>query len=166
MPSRALPCAGTAAREWPAKTIPPPCQESRPITVRSSVVLPAPLRPMSPAICPRPTESDAPRRILVDLIDTSRRSMDSTVASRAARSLLADDKFSHFGIAQHRVGLAVGDDPAFVESEHPARVPPNHLDIVLDEEHRHPRSTDRLQHDVHQPEFLLCAHPAGRLVEQ
>src|SRR5215831_7812806 len=122
MPRRALPCAGSADRDWPAKRIPPLCQESRPITVRSSVVLPAPLRPMRPAICPRPTTSDAPRRILVELIDTPRRSMDSTVASRAGCFLFTDDKFSHFGIAQHRLRLAVGDDPALVESEHPARV--------------------------------------------
>ncbi len=44
-------------------------QGKSPITDLKSVVFPAPLRPMRPAICPEPTRSETPRRILTNDFD-------------------------------------------------------------------------------------------------
>src|SRR5437867_6808116 len=57
-PSSTIRCGGVAARSMPSMTIDPEVGRMRPDTTRISVVLPAPLGPMTPTASPRRTSSD------------------------------------------------------------------------------------------------------------
>src|SRR5687767_7604933 len=80
-----------------------------PMIVFMSVVLPAPLRPMSPVIEAGAISSDTSRRICVPAIETLTRSILSTGARNVAL---------HFRIAERHLRRRVGDDAAVVEGEH------------------------------------------------
>src|SRR5262245_61214646 len=102
------------------------------MTVRSRVVLPAPLRPIRPANSPARTSRLTPRRIVTGPIETCTPSSDSI------GDLLADHVAAHIGSTQHRVGWAIGDDAAVVEGHHAPGEARHDVHVVLDEDHRHP----------------------------
>src|SRR6266704_1978486 len=113
----------------------------KPMIVRSRVVLPAPLRPMSPANSPASTLRSTSRRMATGPMDTD------TPASRSMRRLLANDA-------------------AVVEGHHAAGKARDDIHVVLDENHPHagiPRGT---HYHVHDSELLVCRDAAGRLVQQ
>ena len=90
------------------------------MTVRMSVVLPAPLRPIRPTISPRrDRQREAAQRLHRLDGDVQRSSISSS--ARPAHAADPGDVAAHVGIAQHLDGRAVGDDPAAVEGDHPAR---------------------------------------------
>jgi hypothetical protein len=80
--------------------------------------------------------------------------------------LFADHVAAHVRMLQHRLRLAIGDDPPLVEREHAMRVPADDVHIVLDEEHGDALRGERGHHHVHQPELLIGGYAAGRFVEQ
>src|SRR6185295_9529526 len=128
MPSCTRACVGCASRSRPANcTLPFPAL-SRPMTVFISVVLPAPLRPMSPIIARSGTDSVTPRRICTALIATSRLRTSSMRGPGAAHDMPA-----HFGIGEGDLRRGVGNDAAVVEREHALREAAHHFHVVLDE---------------------------------
>src|SRR3569832_1171055 len=117
-PSTALPLAGKA-----------------PISARSRVVLPAPLRPMSPHISPSFTTSDAPRTIGTGPMETDRSAMLSM--RRSARAHMhAGDQFLHFGIAKRGIRRTVGDHRAVIERQHAVGEVRDDVHNEHDEQHR------------------------------
>ena len=107
---------------------------------RISVVLPAPLRPISPVNLPGGSshvdvaqDADRADRDVQAFNPQHRRSPCAV----AWMQLLADHVAAHFGVLQHLLRLAVGDDAALVEREDAMRVAADDVHVVLDEQHRH-----------------------------
>src|SRR5689334_16884835 len=96
------------------------------MTLFMSVVLPAPLRPMRPVMEPAGSSSDTPRRICTDWIETSR---PSTL------SMDAHHIFLYFRVGEGFPGRGVGDDAAVVEGENALGEAPDHVHVVLHEQH-------------------------------
>src|SRR5947208_783044 len=103
----------------------------RPMMLFMSVVLPAPLRPMSPVIEPGGTASETSRRICTESIETLSPSTLSIAASQPAHHVAL-----HFRVGERGLRRPVGDDPAVVEREHPPGEAGHDLHVVLDEKHR------------------------------
>src|SRR6185437_11585130 len=145
-----------------------PVDGRRPISARRSVVLPAPLRPISPHISPSLTASVAPRRIGIAPIDALRLETLSTGGSPAGDAFEPDaaNQFLHFRIVERLLGRAVGDDGAVVERKHAVGKTADDFHIVLDEQYRDLPTLECRHHDLHQIEFFLDRDAAGRLVEQ
>src|SRR3569832_2891705 len=100
---------------------------------RSSVVFPAPLRPIRPHISPSFTASEAPRRIGMGPIDTSRSATLSMGASRSLE-LHAGDQLLPARLLQRLRGRPVGDDGTVVEGEHALGAAAADQHVVLDEQ--------------------------------
>src|SRR3989442_274551 len=158
MPSATRRCVGMAASAAPSNCIAPSRCASRPMMVRISVVLPAPLRPIRPANSPAPTSMLTLRRIAMGPIDTE------MLSSRSMR-LLADHITPYLLGCQYFHGRPVGDDPALVERDHPAGIARHDLHVVLDEQHRDALPAHRVHHEVHDLELFVGGDAAGRLVE-
>src|SRR5436309_10140982 len=132
----------------------------KPMIVRSRVVLPAPLRPMSPANSPASTSRSTSRRMATGPMDTD------TPSSRSMRRLLANDIAAHVLHAEHSLRRTIANDAAVVEGHHAAGKARDDIHVVLDENHPHagiPRGT---HYHVHDSELLVCRDAAGRLVQQ
>src|SRR5690606_4053290 len=141
---------------------------SKPITVRISVVLPAPLRPARPTIWPWRTCRFTWRRMLVGPIRTSRFLTSSSIIGLLfiASHRLADDVFTDLLMGQHFVWRAVGQNGAVVESQHTIAVATHDFHIVLHKQNRHARITDHFHDTVHHFKFLVTGHATGGLVQQ
>src|SRR6185312_9221359 len=128
--------AGSASRSTLSSPTAPVDGRS-PINARRSVVLPAPLRPISPHISPSLTTSVAPRRIGMAPIDALRLETLSTGCSPGSNTLEpgAADQFLHLRIVQRLAGRSVGDDGAVVERKHPVGKTADDFHIVLLEQH-------------------------------
>src|ERR1700741_1418390 len=128
MPSAARRCGGCAPRARSSKTIRPARTGRWPITLRISVVLPAPLRPTRPTTAPSGTSRLRPRSASTFWIETW---SDSTfsIASLLLDEQLAGDVAAHVVARERRPGCAVGDDPPGVEGDHPARLAPLDLPV-------------------------------------
>src|SRR5262245_17944485 len=124
-----------------------------PMRARSSVVLPAPLRPMSPHMSPSSTESETLRRIGTGPIATLR--SDTLSMALPAAYLGAADEGLHALVGQRRGGRAVGDHGAVVEGEHPVGEPCHDLHVVLHEQDRDTAGAQRRHDHVHDAELLL-----------
>src|SRR6266536_190138 len=110
----------------------------KPMIVRSRVVLPAPLRPMSPANSPVSTSRSTLRRMATGPIDTD------TPSSRSMRRLLASDIAAHVLHAEYILRRTIANDAAVVEGHHAAGKARDDIHVVLDENHPHagiPRGT-------------------------
>src|SRR5512145_2611802 len=129
-----------------SKAMPPLAALRMPMMVFMSVVLPAPLRPMSPVIEPGVSSIETSRRICVPAMDTLTRSTLSTGACDVAL---------HLRIAERGLRRRVGDDAAVVEGEHALREAAHDLHVVLDEEHGCTLGAHRLEHHLHDAELLL-----------
>src|SRR6266581_3026003 len=135
------------------------------ITLFMSVVLPAPLRPMRPAMLPVGSSRETPRRICTDWMATLR---FSTLNTLRLDSLKLSPYYitTNLGIVQRGLGRRVGDDAAFVEGEHALREAAHHLHVVLDEEHSGALGSCGEDHPFHDAELLLGGDAARRLVQQ
>src|SRR6202521_2552981 len=122
----------------------------KPMIVRSKVVLPAPLRPISPANSPASTCRPTSRRMPTGPIDTD------TQSSRSMRCLLANDIAAHFLHAEHNLRRTIANDGAVVESHHAASKACNDIHIVLDKNHFHAGIARRIHHHAHDSELLVC----------
>src|SRR5262245_11512676 len=110
---------------------------------RSSVVLPAPLRPISPANCPASSVRLTARRIATGPIATSR-SCNSSMGTA-----FSGDVPPHLGIVEHPCRSAVGDHTPVVEREDAPCVMLDDLHVVLDEHHRYPIGSRGLDDRIH-----------------
>src|SRR3974390_3707443 len=134
MPCPARWCAGSASRStWPSSIL--PVAGIAPISARSNVVLPAPLRPIRPHTSPSLTLSDASRMIGTGPIETSRFATLS-MAGLLDRSFEANaaNQFLHLLIRQGLGRCAVGDHGAVVKREYAIGETCNNLHVMLDEE--------------------------------
>src|SRR5919206_2859464 len=127
MPKRTRACVGAASRSLPSNCTAPLAALRRPMSVFMSVVLPAPLRPMSPIIAPSGTASDTSRNICTALIATLRFFNSSMRGSPQA----ADDVPPHVRIGERDLRCGVGDDATVVEREHALREAAHHFHVVL-----------------------------------
>src|SRR5215212_3957546 len=104
-----------------------------PIKARSSVVLPAPLRPIKPHISPSSRSSAALRTIGMGPIDTLSSltlSIGSPMRGRGCQLGSADERLDA-GIAQRVGWISVGDHGAVVEGEHAVGEARDDLHVVL-----------------------------------
>src|SRR5262249_3940862 len=132
-----MPCAtrrwaGSASRST-SPSVAVPLAGSAPIRARSSVVLPAPLRPIRPHISPSSNSSAASRTIGTGPIATLR---FVTLSMRRRLRVLgpgAADEGLHAGIGERHGGRTVGDHGAVVEGEHALGEARDDLHVVLDE---------------------------------
>src|SRR5579875_1428300 len=133
MPKLARRCAGRPMRStWPSNAR--PLAGSAPMMARSSVVLPAPLRPIRPHICPSVTNRDALRMIGTMPIDTLRFATSSMGGSRGLH-LHAGDELLHLRVAERLFRRSVGDHRAFIEGKHAVGEAADDLHVVLDKQH-------------------------------
>src|SRR5882762_2516343 len=156
MPSAARSWVGVLDKSESKNWIRPPEALRRPITLFMSVVLPAPLRPMRPAIVPGGTSSETPRRICTDWIATFRFSTFSTLFPAFIHTVKfsANNKTANFGVVQCHLGRRIGDDAAVIKGEHARGEAGHHLHVVLDEEHGGALRSGRPHHRVHDAELL------------
>src|SRR6267142_1659103 len=159
MPMWARRCGAMRRRSTPSSIIVPARVGSAPMIARISVVLPAPLRPMTPHSDPAGTSSDTARRTGVAPMLTSTRLISSTPdPTRHVRP--------NARIRQDVAGCAISENAPFVEGEDARAVAFDDVDVVLDEHHRGLPLFERGHDDVHDGELLLAADAAGRLVEK
>src|SRR3982074_3284307 len=109
------------------------------MTLLISVVLPAPLRPMRPAMLPAGSSSETSRRICTAWMDTLRL---STLSTRHPAHHVA----LHLWIRQRDLRRRVGDDATVVERQHPLRKAAHDFHVVLDEKDRGALGPRRLEH--------------------
>src|SRR4051794_8680376 len=120
MPRRARPWVGSGRSSRSSRrTLPAPAL-SNPMTAFMSVVLPAPLRPMSPVIDPVGTSSETPRSTCTEASETFRSRMLSNAPHHVAL---------HFRIGERDLRYGVGDDAAVVEGEDALREAADHLHV-------------------------------------
>src|SRR5690606_6692541 len=156
MPSAALRWAGKAWMGWPRKRMLPAWMGNSPMMLRMRVVLPAPLRPITPAMLPSSRRRSTPRRICTVWMETSRPSIVSMACS-LRRGPSAGDIELHVGIGQHLGRCAVGDHPAVVEGQDPGCITADDVHVVLHEQHRGAAAAHRPHDPVHDGELLLAA---------
>src|SRR5467141_1180202 len=154
MPSRVRAWVGMARRSWSSKCTVPLLLLSRPMRLFISVVLPAPLRPMRPAMVPAGSSSETSRRIRTAWIDTLRFSSLSTGQP-------TNDIALHLRIRERDLRRRVGDDATVVEREHPLREAAHDFHVVLDEKDRGALGTHCREHHFHDAELLLGRDAAG-----
>src|SRR5512141_969576 len=121
MPSRVRAWVFAAIRSAPSNAIEPLVALSSPMMLFISVVLPAPLRPISPAILPVGSSSDTLRRICTDWMATLRL---ATLSICRALLLVHPVQFAanhvalDLGVAERDFRRGIGDDAAVIEGQH------------------------------------------------
>src|SRR3990172_969225 len=107
---------------------------SSPMMLFISVVLPAPLRPISPAMVPVGSCSDTLRRICTDWIATLSLSTLSTCRTLLfvhPVQLAADHIALDLGVGERDFRRRVGDDASIIKSEHALREAAHHLHVMF-----------------------------------
>src|SRR6185436_15188858 len=121
-PRRTMACVARPAISAPSSWIEPCQARTRPITVLSSVLLPAPLAPISATISPRFTSSDTSR---------STGEAPYPLETRSSRSMLFHSEVGvdHRALAPHGIGRTLGEllavmhhDDVLGEAHHEAHV--------------------------------------------
>src|SRR5258708_9584555 len=107
-------CAGKAMRSM-SPNVAVPVAGMAPISARSSVVLPAPLRPIRPHISPVAMARLAPRMIGIGPIETSR---PDTLSMTTLPPGAADEGLDP-GIGERHRRPTGGDHGAVLEGQHP-----------------------------------------------
>src|SRR5678816_1877565 len=168
MPSRVRACGAMRVSTSPSNSMVPPRAGRRPMMPRMSVVFPAPLRPIRPAIMPLGRSNATARRMLTDPIDTSSPLILSIgVACFLCQPDLgpADHVAANLLVGEHRGGHTIGENTALVERHHALRVTAHDVHVVLDEQHGHTIGSHGVHDAVHDVELLVAADPAGWLVQ-
>ena len=159
MPRRTMASESAPWIGRPPKLIVPALGTSRPDTVRSTVVLPAPFAPMratsSPSFTSRQTESST--RVLPR--------WSVTLLSDSIGLLYAEVRLDDPPVGAHLGGPALGDRLAVVEDHDAVGDVHHHVHVVLDE-HDGEAPGAQLGDEPHDVLALLAVHPGGRLVEQ
>src|ERR1700754_2873848 len=101
---------------------------------RNKVVLPAPLRPMSPHISSSSRAKEALRMMGIGPIETLRLDTLSMGGSPSGDLGPADQRL-HAGIRQCRRRCAIGDHGAIVKCQHTIGETLHDLHVVLEEQH-------------------------------
>src|SRR5215471_7665627 len=159
MPRTARRWVGMAGKGAPSNSR-RPVPGVKPMIVRSNVVLPAPLRPMSPANSSASTSRSTSRRMATGPMDTD------TPSSLSMRRLLTDHIAAHILHAQHGLRRTIADDAALIECHHTAGKARDDVHVVLDENHPYAGIPCRTHDHVHDSELLVRRDAAGRLVQQ
>src|SRR3972149_1617617 len=139
MPSRVRAWVFAATRSLLSNLIDPLVALSRPMMLFISVVLPAPLRPISPAMVPVGSCSDTSRKICTDWIETLRFATLSICRAFLLVhpvQLASDHVALDLGVGERDFRRRVGDDASIIKSEHALREAAHHLHVMFDEQHR------------------------------
>src|SRR5262249_16079713 len=138
MPSRTMRFVGSPSSRWPLKLTVPRRGRTVPRIVRSAVVLPAPLAPISVTISRGATDSEMPRsaRMLAYDVWTSTRSSTDLPQVRYGGELLlvagAQIRLDHARVALDLGRRALGDPHPVVEHGDAIRDPHHDAHVVLD----------------------------------
>src|SRR6266849_9288712 len=128
------------------------------------LVLPAPLRPNRPVIVPSGSVMSTLRKTSTAPIRTHKSRISSMGAPLYPRA--TDNVLSDFFVREHLVARSVGDNTSLKERDHARYVTGHDFHVVLDKKHRHLQSSDCGKDLIHQLEFFLACHAAGRLIQQ
>src|SRR6516165_4579426 len=141
-------CGGRNNRSVPASSA-VPLAGNAPISARISVVLPAPLRPISPHISPAASSSDTLRMMATAPIETLRLATLSMIAIRGCGlEFRSADKLLYARIGKRGRRRSVCNHRAVVEGKHAVGVTADNVHIVLDEQHSNPAIFQRRHHHV------------------
>src|SRR5258706_15798347 len=140
----------------PAMAMVPDCPVWSPMTLRSSVVFPAPLRPQRVTPSPRSRCRSTSRRTRASPYQADNPSRRSIGAPQVG----GDDAV----VLAYLVVRPLDEDLAGLQPGHPVGEPPDDTHVVLDHDHGPavPDGGDELDRALH----VLQPHPGGRLVEQ
>src|SRR5438105_12489317 len=155
-PARARSCAGSALRSRPARRMLPVICRCSPITQRSVVVFPAPLRPTSVMSCPSVT-SNATSRSACAWPYQAERPLTSSIGLPQIRG---DDR----RVVPHGLVWPVSDHPTLLQDDDALRELGNDAHVVLDQKHRATRT--HVPDERARPFHVVERHPGGRLVEE
>src|SRR5262249_2683346 len=124
-----------------------------------SVLLPAPLAPITATASPRPTSIETP--------NSAWKSPQKASRSGTASSTSGIGFYTHrdLRIPDHRLGFAVGDERAIVQYERPIDAGKQSMHHVLDPHDRHAARPDFANERDKRPAFVL-GQAAGDFVEQ
>src|ERR671912_278787 len=119
--------------------MPPSRTFTRPKIAFRSVDLPAPFGPMMPMSSPGAAVSEQPFRMLTPGMYPAVTSRTSTTSSVVAVGVVVGTEVGvdHGGVLHHRARVAFGDHAALGHHDDPVGDVPNHVHVVLDEEHGH-----------------------------
>src|SRR5436305_11457232 len=121
----------------------PDAGRTRPLMVRSKVVLPAPLAPSTAVMVPGAARNETPSsaRTAPYVVTTSSIASPSSVATahlpRLCVDVLAEVRLEHLLVVLHLVGCASGDDATEVEHDDAVTHLHDEVHVVLHEQHRH-----------------------------
>src|SRR5947209_3145401 len=130
----------------------PDAGRTRPLIVRSNVVLPAPLAPRTAVIVPGATCNETPSRartapyVVTTSSTASPSLLDTAHLPGLVVDVLAEVSLEHLRVVLHLVGCARRDDATEVEDDDAVADLHDQVHVVLDQQHRHPRAqvTDEL----------------------
>src|SRR5689334_11308595 len=133
-PSPARRWGGTAASGVPRHASLPLCKRVIPMSVRSKVVLPTPLRPRSARLPPS-------RRVKETSSSTTDSPYPATRPCASRRSgtggLIAEIDLAHARVGRDLPGRSLGEDRSGGEHRDPLGEAEDEIHVVLDEEHAH-----------------------------
>src|SRR5438552_6876038 len=144
----------------PFRRIDPVFCRWRPMTHRSSVVLPAPFRPTSVTSSPSPTCNDTSRSAWASPYLAERSAISSAGLGMRLPEIRGNDR----GILAYDGVAALGDHPALLQHDDLVGELGDHTHVVLDEHYGPARV--RLSNQVDRAPDVLDAHARGRLVQQ
>src|SRR3989338_2610720 len=161
-PARTIACEGRSLIACPRKRIWPWRVGTSPEIVRSAVLLPAPLLPMSVTISPRVTCRRTPCSTAARPYPACT-SISSSMARRTGGR--AQIGLDHLRIADDLLGRPLRDLFAVVQDHDPVTEPHDEAHVVLDHEHGHAAPAEREDELAQAPAFLRV-EASGRLVAQ
>src|SRR5262245_15294610 len=156
MPRRARSSGRARVRSRPSKVTVPVLAATRPMRVRSSVVLPTPLRPRSTVTFPAGSSKATSRRMALP----PEYWFSPETASISAPQVDFDDAL----VVLHGLERALGQDAPFVKHGHRARDRGDEGHVVLDH-HERMLARER-EEELRRALRLLVAHAGDRLVEE
>src|SRR5215471_9899888 len=166
-----MPCA---TRRWVGKasrlvrsisTI--PLAGMAPMIARNKVVLPDPLRPISPHISLCSIASEALRTIGIGPIDTlSSAILNMSAGTCSEPHLGAADQCLNAGIGQRRGGRAIGNNGSIVKCQYTLGKALDDVHVVLHEQHGDLTTKQCRHDDLHKVELLFNGNATGRFVKQ
>src|SRR6266508_5211135 len=156
-PRRARRWAGSPVIAAPSSVIVPAVGRCRPIRQRSSVVLPAPLRPTSVTTSPCATRIDTS-------CSTCASPYDADTPLTSSSGLTPEVGVDHPVVGAHLVVRALDQDLAALQDRDPVGQPGDDAHVVLDQDDGAAGADPAYELDG--AVDVLDAHPGGRLVEQ
>src|SRR5262249_10969809 len=162
IPRSTMRWAGTPRSDRPSRLMPPPKVGMSPDTTRISVVLPAPLGPITPTVSPAATSSDTPNNVRKEPYPAEISTSDSMIGL----SPLAEINFRHARIARGLAGQPVENLLAVVEHDDALDDAHQHAHDVLDPHDCDPHATADAREQVGGAFHLGGIEPAHGFVGQ